>query len=63
MPSTERENFIATLVDGDVILTSHQDKAATVDGFFFNLIGTSQDRDHTVDLEALGLSHHDLVGA
>jgi hypothetical protein len=32
-----------------------------VDEFFFNLIGISQDRDQTVDLEALGLSHHDLA--
>jgi hypothetical protein len=61
MLGTERENFIASLVDGEVILTSHEDKAAAVDDFFFNLIGTSQDRDQTVDLEALNLSHHDLA--
>jgi hypothetical protein len=49
----KRKNFIASLVDGDVILISHEDKAAAVDEFFFNLIGTSQDRDQTMDLEAL----------
>jgi hypothetical protein len=57
----KRKNFVATLVDGDEILTSHEDKAAAVDGFFSNLIGSSQDRDQTVDLEALGLSHHNLT--
>jgi hypothetical protein len=34
----KRKNFIATLVDGDAILTSHQDKAAAMDDFFFNLL-------------------------
>ena len=31
MLGTERENFIASLVDGEVILTSHEDKAAVDD--------------------------------
>jgi hypothetical protein len=51
----KRKNFIATLFDGDAILTSHRDKAATVDDFFFNLTGSCQERDQAVDLEALGL--------
>jgi len=57
----KRKNFIATLVDGDDILTSHRDKAAAVDGFFSNLIGSCWDREQAVDLEALGLSQHDLA--
>jgi hypothetical protein len=57
----KRKNFIATLVDGDDILTSHRDKAAIVDGFFSNLIGSCWEREQTVDLEALGLSQHDLA--
>jgi hypothetical protein len=35
MSGTVREKkFVATLVDGDVILTSHEDKAAALDDFF-----------------------------
>jgi hypothetical protein len=57
----KRKNFIATLVDGDDILTSHRDKVAAVDGFFSNLIGSCREREQAVDLEALGLSQHDLA--
>lgn len=57
----KRKKFVATLVHGDEILTSHEDKAAAVDDFFSTLIGKNQDRDQTFDLEVLGLSHHNLA--
>jgi hypothetical protein len=56
----KRKNFVASLVDGNNILSSHIDKAAAVDQFFSNLIGTNVDRDWTNDLDALGLPSHDL---
>jgi hypothetical protein len=56
----KRKNFVASLVDGNNILSSHIDKAAAVDQFFSNLIGTNVDRDWTIDLDALGLPSHDL---
>jgi len=50
----KKKNFVSSLLDGDDILSSHNEKAAAVDQFFSNLIGTV-DRDRTIDLEALGL--------
>lgn len=55
----KKKNFVSSLLDGDDILSSHNEKAAAVDQFFSNLIGTV-DRDQTIDLEALGLSNHDF---
>jgi hypothetical protein len=54
------KNFVASLVVDNYILSSHIDKAAAVDQFFSNLIGTNMDRDWTIDLDALGLPSHDL---
>jgi hypothetical protein len=49
----KRKNFVARLVDGDHILTSHEEKTAIVDMFYSNLIRSSMDRDRVIDLEAL----------
>jgi hypothetical protein len=56
----KRKNFVARLVDGDHILTSHEEKTAIVDMFYSNLIRSSMDRDRVIDLEALGLHRHNL---
>lgn len=56
----KRKNFVANLVESDVILTSHNDKTAAVDQFFSNLIGTGADREQTIELEATGLPTHNL---
>jgi hypothetical protein len=57
---TERENFITKLIDGSVVFTSHEDKARTVDEFYTNLLGSTQDREHSLDLHAIGVSSHNL---
>jgi hypothetical protein len=48
------------LVDGDRILTNHCEKAAAVDQFYTNFIGQCGNRERTIDLDALGLSRHNL---
>jgi hypothetical protein len=35
----KRKNFIAKIIDGERICTSHEDKAAVIDEFFENLLG------------------------
>jgi hypothetical protein len=47
-------------VEGDRILTSHNEKAAAVDQFYYNLIGQHRERDRTIDLEALVVPRHNL---
>lgn len=43
-----------------IIYTNQPKKAALVDQFYSNLIGKSDSRERTIDLEALGLPAHDL---
>jgi hypothetical protein len=49
----KRKNFVAQLMNGDHILTSHDEKAVVVDSFYAKLIGECGDREQTIDLEAL----------
>jgi hypothetical protein len=58
----KRKNFIDRLVseEGGMICTSHEDKAALVDGFYGGLLGSCLIREHTIDLSALGVPTHDL---
>lgn len=58
----KRKNFIARLTTEDQIATSHEDKAEVLLDFYTNLIGTREQRDRTIDLEALGIQHHNLDG-
>jgi hypothetical protein len=56
----KRKNFIAKLESDGQVVTGHQDKANVMLEFFDRLIGTREQRDQTIDLEALGVHHHDL---
>jgi len=51
----KRNNFIASLREGEQSLTSHEDKAAAIFDFYSNLIGADSDRDRTIDLDHLAL--------
>jgi endonuclease/exonuclease/phosphatase family metal-dependent hydrolase len=57
----KRKNFVACLVEGEQILTSHEEKAACVDQFYTMLLGNSTDRERAIELEALGMPNFDLT--
>jgi hypothetical protein len=46
----KRKNFVARLMNGDHILTSHDENAAVVDSFYAKLIDEYGDREQTIDL-------------
>jgi hypothetical protein len=56
----KRKNFIAKLTIEDHIYTKHEDKAALVDLFFDNLLGTSTDRETSINLCELGIPTSNL---
>ena len=56
----KRKNFIGKIVVGEPICTSHEDKAAAIDNFYENLLGTCTVREHTINLAELGIVTHDL---
>jgi hypothetical protein len=39
----------------------HDDKAAAFDDFYISLLGFQEDRDTTIDLDALGVPSYDLA--
>jgi hypothetical protein len=56
------KNFFARLVSRDgQVLTAHEEKAAEFDDFYTSLLGSCEERDTTIDLEALGVQSHDLA--
>jgi hypothetical protein len=57
----KRKNFIAKLVADSVVCTSHEDKSRAVDDFYIKLLGTTANRAHSIDLQALGIPSHDLA--
>ena len=48
------------MVSDDQVLTSHNDKAAAVFEFYNNLLGISEQRDISINLDNLELDQHDL---
>jgi hypothetical protein len=56
----KRKNFIAKLTTEDHIYTKHEDNAALVDLFFDNLLGTSSDRETSINLSELGIPTSNL---
>lgn len=58
----KQKNFIGSLLDGDQLLSSHEDKERAVHQFYFDLIGTSFAREHTVNLDELNFTSFDLSG-
>ena len=43
------------------MLTNHEDKAVAIFEFYNQLLGTSAQRDLTINLDVLDLSQHDLA--
>jgi hypothetical protein len=56
----KKKNFIAKLMEGDRIITSHEEKAEAVFDFYSNLIGADSSRDRTINLDGLALPRHEL---
>jgi hypothetical protein len=50
-----QRNFIGSLVEGDLILTRHEEKEKVVHDFYFSLLGSVLSREHTVSLEELDI--------
>jgi hypothetical protein len=48
-------------VSGEHIYTSHEDKSATIDEFYENLLGKCDDREYTINLSELEIISHDLL--
>jgi hypothetical protein len=58
----KNKNFIVKVVSNDGwVLTAHDDKAAKFEGFYSTLLGSHEDMDTTIDLDALGIPSHDLA--
>jgi hypothetical protein len=56
----KRKNFIASIRDGDQLITSHDGKAEVFWDFYMNLIGSEVQRNQSINLDALGVQQHDL---
>jgi hypothetical protein len=57
----KRKNFIAKLTSGGHIYTGHEDKAQVVDQFYDELLGRSINREHTINLQEMGIPSHNLA--
>jgi hypothetical protein len=58
----KEKNFIATVTSREgQTLTSHEDKATEFTDFYNGLLGSVEDKDTTIDLEALGVPSHALA--
>jgi hypothetical protein len=57
----KQRNFIGSLVEGDLILTNHEEKEKAIHDFYFNLLGTNLSREYTINLEELEIISHDLA--
>jgi len=57
----KRKNFIGKIVAGEQICTSHEDKAAAIDDFYENLLGSCPDREYSINLNELQIVAHDLA--
>lgn len=55
-----RENFIGKLVSEGMVCSNHEDKAKLVEDSYRKLLGISWMRDHSIDLQALGMPTHTL---
>jgi hypothetical protein len=57
----KRKNFIVKLTSQGEVFTSHEDKANLVQEFYGSLLGSRLNREHSIDLQALGIPTHDLI--
>jgi hypothetical protein len=56
------KNFISTVISREgQTLSSHEDKEAKFADFYNGLLGTFEDREVTIDLNALGIPSHELA--
>jgi hypothetical protein len=56
----KRKNFIAKLEDEGQTVINHEDKAQVLLKFYSDLIGTREQRQSSINLEALEIRQHDL---
>jgi hypothetical protein len=56
----KRKIFIAKLVSEDQVYTKHEDKVQLVDLYYEEVLGTSTNREHTINLNELGVPMFDL---
>jgi hypothetical protein len=56
----KHKNFIVKLQSGNQAATSHEEKAQMLQKFYEGLIGTREQWDQTIDLEAVEIQQHDL---
>jgi hypothetical protein len=56
----KKKNFIAKLEDEGQTVISHEDKAQVLLNFYSDLICTREQRQSSINLEALGIQQHDL---
>ena len=49
----KRNNLVSKIIVGNQVLTAHNDKVVVVDQFYLDLIGTSRDRNLSINLGAL----------
>lgn len=54
------ENFIAKLQVGEQIIVDQEGKQEAMLQFYEDLLATTENREHTINLEAIGLQQHDL---
>ena len=57
---SERKKFIAKLQVDDQVLFYQEEKQEAVLDFYENLLGTAEEREYTIDLDAIGVQQHDL---
>jgi hypothetical protein len=56
----KRKIFLVKLVSEDQVYTKHEDKAQLVDLCYEEVLGTSTNREHTINLNELGVPMFDL---
>jgi hypothetical protein len=52
-PHRKKKKIIAKLINGSVVYTSHDGTARIVDDFYTNLLGSTENREHSPDLQAI----------
>jgi hypothetical protein len=56
----KKKNFIAKFNVEDQLVTGQEDKQQAAHDYFDMFLGSAEQRDFTLDLQSLGLQHHDL---
>jgi len=56
----KRKNFISKLISNDQVLTSHEEKASEIFSFYETLLGSCEQRENSINLDNLELSHHNI---